>query len=121
MSNFVRVAFYLDRVLAGRYAGRNITFTTGDSLTEYREAADGSYSVREVKKPGFEPVLSASGATLGFIRVEDGGPRPPDADLEAAMNELISNPPAIPKSDQERIASLEARLAAFEAAQPPKP
>ena len=77
MSDFVRICFHLDRVLGGKYAGRQITFTDGDTIMVNGKPA---------KRPGFEAVRDGE-TVLGFIRIEDGGPRPSDDELDAAMAE----------------------------------
>ena len=76
--SFMQVAFNLDTVLGGKYAGRNLTFADGDTMTLNGES---------VKKPGYEPVYDGD-TVLGFIRVEDGGERPTDVELVEAVREL---------------------------------
>lgn len=136
MSEFVKIAFNLDRVLAGKYARRALVFTNGIELHKQEQATmeievDGFDPVMEgdilvykpvkrnwigfymketvVTKEGFEPVLDKNGAVMGFLRVEDGGARPSDTEIEAMRDEVRALPERLDPAEQ-RIRDLESQI-----------
>lgn len=136
MSEFVKIAFNLDRVLGGKYAGRGLVFTNGVELHKQEQATmeieiDGFDPVMEgdilvyrpvkrmwtgsymketvVTKEGFEPVRDKNGSIMGFLRVEDGGARPSDTEIEAMRDEVRALPERLDPAEQ-RIRDLESQV-----------
>jgi hypothetical protein len=139
MSEFVKIAFNLDRVLGGKYAGRALMFTNGVELHKQEQATmeiefdgfdpvmegdilvykpvkrvwTGSYTKETVvTKEGFEPVRDKNGAVMGFLRVEDGGARPSDTEIEAMRDEVRALPERLDPAEQ-RIRDLESQVEAL--------
>jgi hypothetical protein len=139
MSEFVKIAFNLDRVLGGKYAGRALMFTNGVELHKQEQATmeieiDGFDPVMEgdilvyqpvkrrwtgayvketvVTKEGFGPVRDQNGSIMGFLRVEDGGTRPSDTEIEAMRDEVRALPERLDPAEQ-RIRDLESQVEAL--------
>jgi hypothetical protein len=73
----------------------------------------GSYMKETVvTKEGFEPVRDQNGSIMGFLRVEDGGARPSDPEIEAMRDEVRALPERLDPAEQ-RIRDLESQVEAL--------
>lgn len=123
MRELVCVALNLDTVLGGKYKGRGLAISDGDEVevTTIRMVEDPTTKetrpvtkTERVKKEGFTPIRDAQGVARAYIRIDDGGPRPTDAELFAAAAEVAAMPE---KKDptEARIAALEAEIVKLKA------
>lgn len=147
MSDFVKIAFNLDRVAGGKYAGRQLVFTNGvhQARAQAKEREIEAQAVewdlvndvvvpRVVKrkltiavveeevivKEGYTEVRDGAGAIMGYLKTEDGGSLPTAAELVAMRDEVRALPERVSPEEQ-RIKELEARVALLSGASAPPP